>query len=132
MDEADVLPALLIASITLGVLLLLVSGAAFGRILADIEYQYAAGINGVRRIQSRVNLRTHGNRILLGLFALVTGILGLTDLTIVWRTWVGRVLFLLLLMIFALASVVDWLDERSQVRYLLKERADAQSSEGAP
>ena len=125
MIEDTALFALLLASVALGVLLLLTSGAAFGRILADLEYQYAAGLNGVRRIQSWVNLRTHGNRIILGLFALTTGVLALTDSTLLWRTWTARALFLVVLVGYTVSSVLDWIDQRRQVRILLKEHPES-------
>ena len=66
-SETEALIGLLVATAVVALVLLVASSAAFGRIFADLEYQYAAGLNGVRRIQSRVNLRTHGNRILLAL-----------------------------------------------------------------
>lgn len=122
MTDAAALLGLLIAATVLGVLLMLTSGAAFGRILADLEYQVAAGLNGVRRIQSHINLRTHGNRIGLGLFVLTTSMLTFADVDLTWRTWISRVLFLLVLASYTLSSILDWLDERSQVRLLLRER----------
>ena len=121
MDD-PVLGVLLMLTTVLGVLLILVSSAAFGRILADLEYQYAAGLNGVRRIQSRVNLRTHGNRVFLGLLALITGVLAFTDVPDFGRIWVTRALFVGVLLGYTLSSILDWIDERKQVRLILKER----------
>lgn len=128
MADAVALQALLIAATVLGVLLMLTSGAAFGRILADLEYQVAAGLNGVRRTQSHINLRTHGNRIGLGLFALITSILTFANVDLIWRTWIGRMLFLLVLLSYTISSILDWVDERRQVRLLLRER----DRQGAP
>jgi hypothetical protein len=122
MGEATVMLWLQVAAIVLGVLLLLASAAAFGRILADLEYQLAAGLNGVRRIQSHINLRTHGNRIGLALFTLVAGVLGLLDAGPAWREWVARALFLAVLAGYTVSSILDWLAERAQVRLLLRER----------
>lgn len=113
---------LLLLTTMLGVLLVLVSSAAFGRIMADLEYQYAAGLNGVRRIQSWVNLRTHGNRVFLGLLALTTGVLAFTDVPDFWRVWVTRALFVGVLISYTVSSILDWRDERRQVRMLLRER----------
>jgi hypothetical protein len=120
--EAGGLLALLIATVALSVLLVLISTATVGRILADLEYQYATGLDGVRRIQSYVNLRTHGNRVWLGLFALTVSILSLTDVSLLWRTWVGRLMFLAVLTSYAVSSCLDWRAERQQVRLLLRER----------
>lgn len=113
---------LLLATIGLSLVLALTSMAAFGRILADLEYQHLAGLNGVRRIQSHVNLRTHGNRVLLGLVFLVLSVFVLIDMPDLWRTWAARVLLVLLLVAFAASSLVDWRAERQQVALLLKER----------
>ena len=132
--ETEALIGLLVATAVVALVLLVASAAAFGRIFADLEYQYAAGLNGVRRIQSRVNLRTHGNRIMLALFALFTAVLALMDVTLIWRTWAGRLLFLLVLLVYAASSVLDWRAERRQVAILLRERGEArsQAQEDAP
>lgn len=127
--EAVFWPA--VATIALGLLLVLISGAAFGRILADLEYQLAAGVNGVRRIQSRVNLRTHGNRVMIGVFALTIGIMGLTALSIVWQNWIAGVLFLVVLAVYCSSSVLDWLAERRQVHILLNERSHGEQDRTA-
>ena len=121
MDD-PVLFGLLILTTVLGVLLVLASSAAFGRILADLEYQYAAGLNGVRRIQSWVNLRTHGNRVGLGLLSLISGVLVFSDVPDIWRLWVTRSLFVGVLLSYTVSSLLDWRDERRQVRLLLQER----------
>jgi hypothetical protein len=113
---------LLILVTAMSLLLVLASTAALGRLAADLEYQYAAGLNGVRRIQSWVNIRTHANRVILGLTFLVTGILSFTDAPILWRTWIGRVLFVVVLACYTVSSIMDWLAERKQVRLLLREQ----------
>jgi hypothetical protein len=113
---------LAIATILLSIFVIIGSALAFGRILADLEYQTTAGLNGVRRIQSHVGLRTHGKRILLGLFGLVLGIMGVTTLDIVWQYNVGGLLFILILILFGASSVLDWFAERESVRILLLER----------
>lgn len=125
MTEATALYVLLLLTLALSLLLVLVSSAAFGRILSDIEYQQLTGINGVRRIQSRVNLRTHGNRIVLGLVFGTLAVLALIEMPELWRVWAGRGMLVLMLAGYAVSSVLDWCDERRQVRYLLKERDDA-------
>ena len=127
-----VLFVLLLLTTMLGVMLVVASSAAFGRILADLEYQYEAGLNGVRRIQSRINLRTHGNRILLGLLALVSGVLALSDVPDFWRIWVVRALFVFVLAGYTVSSILDWLDERKQVRILLREREQGPPGPAGP
>lgn len=130
MDEL-ILAWLLGVSIVLSVLLALASMAALGRKLADLEYQIAAGINGVRQIQAWINVRTHANRVFLGLAFLATSILLVADTPVLWRTWVGRVLFILVLGSYTAASVLDWFDERRQVHLLLKEQRQTLSEKEA-
>jgi hypothetical protein len=123
MDD-PVLFWMLVGSLILSVLLLFASGMTLGRKLADLEYQYAAGINGIRRIQSWVNIRTHGNRVLLALAFLIVAVLSLTDAPVFWRTWVSRALLLLVLANYTLSSILDWIDDRRQVALLLAEQGD--------
>lgn len=115
------LHALLILTVVLAVLLLIASTAMLGRKLADLEYQREAGINGVRRIQAWINIRTHANRMGLGLAFLTTSILTLMDESLVMRTWVARILLVGVLAGYTVSSILDWLDERRQVRILLRE-----------
>ena len=121
MDDSEAMTAVLSLTVALSLALMIASSAAFGRILADLEYQYAAGLNGVRRIQSWVNLRTHGNRVLLAVFALVVAALGLIGVDGVLRAWVLRLLFVLVLLTYTASSILDWIAERKQVRLLLTE-----------
>jgi hypothetical protein len=120
MDD-PILGWLLIVVGALSVILSLVSMATLGRKMADLEYQIAAGLNGVRRIQSWINARTHANRVFLGITFLTTSVLSISDLPLYWRTWVGRVLFILVLLAYTISSVLDWIDERAQVKLLLRE-----------
>lgn len=121
------LVGLLAAIVGMSMLLLLFSAATLGRKLSDIEYQKAAGVNGVSRIQAIINARTHANRVFLGLTFLVVSILGFVDFPPVIETWVARVLFLLMLGFYTASSVLDWLDERRQMRLLLREQQEAAS-----
>lgn len=121
-----------ISTIMLALLLIGASSAAFGRILADLEYQIATGINGVRRIQSRVNLRTHGKRVMLGVFALVVGIMGLTSISLIWQNWISGALFLGVLAAFAVSSLLDWAAERRQMLLLIREREREEEEAGKP
>lgn len=122
MIEDAGLSALLALMLGLGVLLVLTASAALGRKLSDLEYQIEAGINGIRRIQSHINVRVHANRVLLGLVFIATNVLTLADAPLLWRTWIGRVLFILVLVDFTMSAVLDWFSERQQVRLLLREK----------
>jgi hypothetical protein len=122
MTDDPVLVGLAAAIIGMALLLLLFSSATVGRKLSDIEYQRAAGVNGVDRIQAIINARTHANRVFLALTFLIVSILGFVDVPPEIKTWVARVLFLLMLGSYTAASVLDWIDERRQVRLLLKEK----------
>ena len=119
--EETLLFCLLLLTLGLSLLVLLTSAAAFGRVLADLEYQHLANLNGVRRIQSHVNLRTHGNRVLLALVFGTLAVLALIEMPDLWRIWAGRVLLVMLLAAYAASSILDWLAERKQVRLLLEE-----------
>jgi hypothetical protein len=121
MDD-PILGWLLVVVGVLSLTLILASMATLGRKLADLEYQALAGINGVRRIQAWINARTHANRVLLGLTFLATSVLTISDIPLLARTWIGRVLFVLVLLAYTISSVWDWLDERRQVKILLAER----------
>lgn len=132
MMDDPVLVGLLAAIIGMALLLLLFSTATLGRKLSDIEYQRAAGTNGVSRIQSIINARTHANRVFLALTFLVVSVLGFVDFPPVVESWVARTLFLLMLGSYTVASVLDWIDERAQVRLLLRERYEARQGSAGP
>lgn len=121
MMDDPVLVGLLIAIIVMAVLLLLFSTATLGRKLSDIEYQRAAGVNGVDRIQAIINARTHANRVFLALTFLIASILGFVDVPPEIKTWVTRVLFLMMLGFYTSSSVFDWADEKRQVAMLIRE-----------
>jgi hypothetical protein len=113
---------LLVAVGVLSLTLILTSMATLGRKLADLEYQMLVGLNGVRRIQAWINARTHGNRVFLGLTFLTISILPLTAVSPFWQTWIKWVMSILVLLAYTASSVLDWLDERRQVKLLLRER----------
>jgi hypothetical protein len=115
----------------LSLTLILASMATLGRKLADLEYQMLVGLNGVRRIQAWINARTHGNRVFLGLTFLTISILPLTAVSPFWQTWIKWVMSILVLLAYTASSVLDWLDERRQVKLLLRER-EANAEAGAP
>lgn len=125
MMDDPVLVGLLVAIIVMAMLLLLFSAATLGRKLSDIEYQRAAGVNGVDRIQAVINARTHANRVFLALTFLIVSIFGFVDFPPAIETWVARVLFLLMLGFYTASSMLDWIDERRQVRLLLKEKQES-------
>jgi hypothetical protein len=126
MGNGLVLQGLLIVSLVLSVLLVLISAGATGSHLATLQYQRASGVNGIRQIQAWKNLRTHGNGVCLGLVFIVVTVMLLAGAPEIWRQWVNRVLFTLLMMTFTGSSVLDWLGDREQMRLLLSEEAASQ------
>ena len=122
---------LLFLTTGLSVLLVLISSATLGRKLSDIEYQRAAGLNGVLSIQARINARTHANRVLLGLTFLLSSILTLADTDLLMRTWVVRVMFIAVILAYTVSSALDWLDERAQVHLNLAKEPSARRSPSA-
>jgi hypothetical protein len=125
MTNDPVLVGLLAAIVGMSLLLLLFASAMLGRKLSDIEYQRAAGTNGVARIQAVINARTHANRVLLALTFLIVSVLGFVDFLPVIEIWVARALVLVMLGVFTASSMLDWRDEKRQVTMLLGEQQAA-------
>lgn len=111
---------MLIGIIILSGLLVVASSATLGRKLADIEYQRAARINGVLRIQAYINARTHGNRVYMGVVFLTSSILSLLPTDPEWRLSVTRVLLLSMLGSYTVASILDWIDEHRIMQLQLR------------
>jgi hypothetical protein len=101
--------------------LLISSALMMGRKLADLSYQRAAGLNGVRRIQSIINIRTQANRVALGLAFLIAAFLIVFDLELWWRTLAIRSMVIAVLLGYTLSATLDWLDEDRQMKILLRE-----------
>jgi hypothetical protein len=110
---------LLLAMAVAAAVLFLSAALMLGRKLDHLGYQLAAGINGVRRIQSQVNIRTHANRVALAAVALNCAVLVLVDVHPWWRTLVTLTLTTAVLIGYAASSVLDWRDEDRQMRMLL-------------
>lgn len=120
-----VLTLLLMVSMVLSVMLIIVSTAALGRKLADLEYQELAGLDGVRKIQSWINVRMQANRIFLGLTFIVFSSLLLAGAPEGLRTWAFRIMFALLLAGFVVSALLDWRAERHQLQILMREQPSA-------
>src|SRR5215213_2460427 len=106
------------ASVVMSIPLLGISMDAVGKHLADLQYQIVKKLNGIRWIQSWINLRIHSNRVLFAAIFLTTGILGIADADDILRAWVGRSLFLGLLVIYTISASLDWKAEAKQVEIL--------------
>lgn len=117
--------SLLIFLLTAGAILALASGMTLGRKLADLSYQRATGINGINRVQSVINIRTHANRIQLGLLFVIVSVLSLLEVSPVIQAWVARVLFSWVLICYAASSLLDWRDDDRIMRMQLTEQAAA-------
>lgn len=106
-------------SLVLALVLFIMSCMSVGKHAYDLYYQILKDLNGIRWIQSWINLRTHGNRVL---FAMVYGIaitLFLIEVNMETRAWVSRILFFCVLVIFAISSVLDWVAEAKQLKILI-------------
>jgi hypothetical protein len=125
METFELTGPLLLAAVGLGVLLVLASAMALGRKLADLEYQHAAGLNGVRQIQCWVNIRTHALRVMLGLALLTVTIGTLAGLEPERQGRLELGLLLVVLAAYAASSLLDWRSERAQVALLIAERTPA-------
>lgn len=120
MTNDEILGLLFWSSVILGVPLLIVSMMAVGKHVADLQYQIARRLNGIRWIQSWTNLRIHSNRVLFAIAFLSTSILGLFDVEVTTRIWVGRIGFLVVLLAFTISAFFDWAAEAKQLRILLR------------
>lgn len=121
MGEETILDTLLWAAILVSVVLGFLSTAALGRQYADLEYQREINLNGIRKIQSWVNMRIHSNRIALAVSYTITSIISIVDYNIVGRMWISRVLFLTILLAFTASALLDWLAERRQVKIIVND-----------
>jgi hypothetical protein len=119
-DELFWLNVLFCVVIVAAILLIIVSLASLGKQLGDVEYQKAMGINGIRRLQSNINIRKHVGRALLGFVFFSISFITFTDLPIMLRMWVSRLELLILLMYMAYACVADWIGEYKQLQILIK------------
>lgn len=119
MDEEKFLNGILWLSVLISMPLLIVSLMAVGKHFAELQYQILRQLNGIRRIQSHVNLRTHGNRTIFALVYIVVAISGLFSVDMELRSWISRILFLLLLVAFTVSALLDWHAEHAQLRILL-------------
>lgn len=127
MNTGDILDGLLLASIALSFALVLVSTAAAGRTMADLERQAERGVTGTPRIQAWVNLRTNLNRAALGVVFATINLMLLANAPEPYRMWTNRSLWTLLLASFVVMGILDWIAERDQVRLAMRELAEARS-----
>lgn len=119
---------LLVASLAAACVLILMSTAMVGKKLSERDYQRAAGINGTLRIQVGINVRTHLMRVFVGVTFTVFSVLLLADAPMVWRQWVNRLLFVLVPLGYVVASILDWLAEREQMRIELANAAQVKTA----
>ena len=125
MIDEGVLDGLLVLALVLSVILVLISSAATGRRISDLEYQREAGLNGIRKIQAHINIRAHLGRVLLGLLFIVVTVLLLADAPMHWRTVTYRTLYAALLLYFVVSAVLDWLGDRQQMKLTMADDASA-------
>lgn len=128
MTDDQVLFLLLICVLVLGQLLAIVSGIAMGGHISDLLYQVEARVNGIDRIQSLMDIRANSCRIALGLVFWVSALLALADTDVWARTWVARVLWIVVLVMFTAAAVLDRVDKWRQLR--IQQAQDRSRSEG--
>lgn len=108
------------SSLLLSIPLFIISLMAVGKHVADLQYQVAANLNGIRWIQSWINLRTHANRVAFAFAFTLTSVLGIFDVEYITRSWIGRVVFLIVLVAFLLSAILDWFAENRQLKILMQ------------
>lgn len=119
-----------LAAVLFGIPLMMMAMAMVGRKVTDLEYQIAAELDGVRRIQAVVNIRTHTLRVLLGLAFAVAGMMTLANAPSFWSSLVSGVLLVGVLSGYMVAAVLDWLDDQKQVRILLDQEIAEHAAHG--
>lgn len=97
------------------------STAALGSQYSDLQYQIEANINGIRQIQSKINIRINFNRMLVALVFAGASIIILADANIYLRGWIVRLGFLSILVAFTVSSVLDWTAHKKQIKYLMSD-----------
>lgn len=120
MDNETVLELLLWISVVFSLPLLIISTMAVGKQTADLQYQLVKKVNGIRGIQSWVNLRTHINRVLFAGVLFISSVLVLIDAPIFIRTWAARAGLIFVLVIFTISAILDWIAGIRQLRILAK------------
>lgn len=120
-DAEDVLTLIPTLTAICAIILALFGSMGCGRKLGDIEYQRARNINGIRWIQSWINLRVQIERVLLALAFLITSIMNLIDAPLLIRMWTSRAAFVCIIIIVMTFSVLDWLAELRQMHILIDE-----------
>lgn len=117
----DVLDWILIISVVCAIILFSVSMATLGRQISDLEYQVAVNINGIRRLQSWINIRIQACYIFMAFVFITTSLLGLAGASLEVRLWVNRSLYLVLLGLFMFNTILAWMAEQRQVQLLIGE-----------
>lgn len=121
--EDVILTSLLYITLFFAFGLLVTSAATAVRKLIDLEYQKFAGLDGIRKIQSHINILTQINSFALGLmFIIITGLL-LGDAPMWVRTWVNRFMFAVLMGSFFGSSIFYWRSEKKQLKLSMQEDA---------
>ena len=118
--DLDFLELMFWISIIMSATLAVISLMAVGKHASELQYQIARRLNGIRWIQSWINLRIHTNRVVFAAAFFTTSVLGLTTVDIISRTWIGRMLFMCVLSAFLISAVMDWCAEAKQLKILLE------------
>jgi hypothetical protein len=121
MNEETLRDGVIMLAGVLSVVLVIFASASAGRKFTDRDLLMLRGINGVRRIEITVKLRAQANRILLGLVFGIISIMTLADAPGEWRAWFFRASLLAVLMSFTVSAVLDWIDDRAQLRMVMQE-----------
>lgn len=120
MDETYILNVLFVAVLLMSIILIIVSAASLGKQLGDAEYQQAMGLNGIRRLQSNINIRKHVTRLYLGFVFCIVGFIAFTATDLITRMWISRILFATMLAMFTYTCIFDWYDEYKQLKIIMK------------
>jgi hypothetical protein len=102
MNEETLRDGVIMLAGVLSVVLVIFASASAGRKFTDRDLLMLRGINGVRRIE-------------------IISIMTLADAPGEWRAWFFRASLLAVLMSFTVSAVLDWIDDRAQLRMVMQE-----------
>jgi hypothetical protein len=120
MGEVAFRDVIRVTALIIAIVLLFFSLMAVGRHWANLHYQRAARINGIRWIQSWTNLRIHGNRALFASVYIFIGLLGFLKVPDEILIPTASFFFLIVLLSCLVSSIMDWQSENIQLHILLR------------
>lgn len=119
MTDNPVYISLVLLTLVIALMLMFISLTAFGKQFGLYQYQKALHANKVRILQSAINLRIHFDRTFLSLVFITGVILVFVDFDMEIKIWINRIMYLMMLGIFFISSLLDWLTDEKQMQLVM-------------